>query len=296
MGSERRPDQGVTGAAELAAVVARVWPDGVDAVEPLGGGITNHNYKVDAGGESFVLRIGGAETELLGIDRAHERDASLVAAGLGIAPDVVSFVEPEGHLVTRFVAGTVGEVSVEEAAGLLRRLHTGPPIPGRFDALAVVDEYAVLARSRGVSLPEAFTQARTVGAAVAARLGRRPEAPCHNDLLAANFISGVGRTWIVDWEYAAMGDPAFDLANFAVSNGLDEEGDAELLCAYGSDETDVHVLMRYLSDFREAMWGVLQQAISTLDFDFETYARDHFERLSETASEPRFRTALTSVQ
>ncbi len=284
----------MTGTSELAAVVARVWPQGVDAVEPLGGGITNHNYKVDAGGESFVLRIGGAETELLGIDRAHERDASQVAAALGIAPDVVSFVEPEGHLVTRFVEGTVGDVSVEDAARLLRRLHDGPSLPGRFDALAVVDEYAARARSRGVSLPEAFTQARAVGAAVGARLGRRPEAPCHNDLLAANFISAGGRTWIVDWEYAAMGDPAFDLANFAVSNGLDEEGDAELLGAYGSGEADVHVLMRYLSDFREAMWGVLQQAISTIDFDFEAYADEHFERLSETASEPRFRTALTS--
>jgi thiamine kinase-like enzyme len=294
VGPEGRPDPGVTDAAELAAVIARVWPDGVDAVEPLGGGITNHNYKVDAGGESFVLRIGGAETELLGIDRANERDASLVAAALGIAPDVVSFVEPEGHLVTRFVAGKAGEVSVVDAAALLRRLHAGPQIPGRFDVLAVVDEYATRARVRGVSPPEAFAEARRVGEAVAARLGRRPEAPCHNDLLAANFISGDGRTWIVDWEYAAMGDPAFDLANFAVSNGLDQEGDAELLRAYGSDEADVHVLMRYLSDFREAMWGVLQQAISTLDFDFAAYAGEHFERLARTESEARFRSVLRS--
>jgi aminoglycoside phosphotransferase (APT) family kinase protein len=104
-------------------IVARVWPGGVDAVEPLGGGITNRNFRVDAGGEAFVLRIGGKDTALLGIDRDVEHEASLAAARLGIGPEVVGFVEPEGYLVTRFVEGEVGRVSVPEAAALLRRLH-----------------------------------------------------------------------------------------------------------------------------------------------------------------------------
>ena len=50
--------------------------------------------------------------------------------------------------------------------------------------------------------------------------------------------------------------------------------------------------MRFMSDFREAMWGVVQQAISELDFDFEAYADEHFERMLRTASEPRFQKAL----
>jgi thiamine kinase-like enzyme len=282
----------VSGETELAAIVSRVWADGVDAVEPLGGGITNHNFRVDVQGASFVLRIGGAETGLLGIDRVVEREASVAAAALGIAPEVVAFVEPEGHLVTRFVEGVVGQVSIEDAAGLLRRLHAGPAIRGRFDALAVVDEYDQRARARGVIPPAAFAEARSIGAAVAARLGKRPTTLCHNDLLAANFIAGADRTWIVDWEYAGMGDPAFDLANFAVSHGLDEEGDAELLRAYGSKEAEIHVLMRYLSDFREAMWGVLQQGISSLDVDFVAYAAASFDRLLANAATGRFERAL----
>ena len=89
-----------------------------------------------------------------------------------------------------------------------------------------------------------------------------------------------------------MGDPAFDLANFAVNNGLDEAGDRTLLDAYGGGDPEVHVLMRYMSDFREAMWGVVQQAIAELDFDFAGYAAEHFARLERTAAEPRFREAL----
>jgi aminoglycoside phosphotransferase (APT) family kinase protein len=276
----------------IDAVVARVWPGGVDRVEPLGGGITNRNFKVTAGGEAFVLRIGGRDTALLGIDRGVEHEASLAAAALGIGPEVVAFVEPEGYLVTRFVEGEVGAVAVRGAAALLRRLHGGPAIPGRFDAFRVVDAYAETARARGVAAPPGFAAARAIAGRIELRRGGYEPLPCHNDLLAANFIADGARLWIVDWEYAGMGDPAFDLANFAVSNGLDEAGDEALLAAYGGGDPAVHVLMRFMSDFREAMWGVVQQAIADLDFDFAAYADEHFARLEATAAEPRFSAAL----
>jgi thiamine kinase-like enzyme len=89
-----------------------------------------------------------------------------------------------------------------------------------------------------------------------------------------------------------MGDPFFDLANFSVNNGLDEQAEAALLGAYCSTDFEALALMRFMSDFREAMWGVVQQGISALDFDFAAYAAEHFERLWRTAAEPRFQEAL----
>ena len=277
----------------IRRIAERVWPGGVDALEPLGGGITNHNFKVRVGDETFVLRIGGADTEQLGIDRSIEHDASLAAAELGIGPSVVAFVEPEGYLVTRYVEGEVGRASVDEVARLLRRFHGSRPIAGRFDSFRVVDTYAATAGEYGVSLPAVYERARATAARIEAKRGRVPLHPCHDDLLAANFIHDGERVWIVDWEYAGMGDPAFDLANFAVNNGLDEDGDRSLLDAYSAGaDYEIHVLMRFMSDFREAMWGVVQQALSELDFDFAGYAAEHFERLERTAAEPRFRSAL----
>jgi len=126
--------------------------------------------------------------------------------------------------------------------------------------------------------------------------------PCHNDLLNANFIDDGNRIRIVDWEYAGMGDPFFDLGNFSVNHQLTPEQDAYLLTAYdGTDEPDAPrlarlTLMRVVSDFREAMWGVLQQAISTLEVDFVAYADEHFDRLLAAAAEPRFREALAAVR
>jgi len=37
-----------------------------------------------------------------------------------------------------------------------------------------------------------------------------------------------------------------------------------------------------MSDFREAMWALIQLAVSTLDFDYREYANKHFERMKST--------------
>jgi hypothetical protein len=84
-----------------------------------------------------------------------------------------------------------------------------------------------------------------------------------------------------------MGDRYFDLANFAVNNGLGEADQARLLGAYWGDPpekrlTDLRRMM-LMSDFREAMWGVVQSTVSDLDFDFDAYAAKHFERMAATS-------------
>jgi len=271
-------------------VVGQLWPGQPVEVEALGGGITNHNFKVSVGGETLVLRIGGKDTALLGIDREYEHEAALMAARLGIGPEVVRFAG--GVLVTRFVEGDVGRAEPAAVGGLLARLHTAEPISSRFDSFRVVETYAATAAEHGVTVPPAYERAHELARRIETQREGAPLLTCHNDLLAANFIDDGERVWIVDWEYAGMGDPFFDLANFSVNNGLDADGERALLAAYGSSDTRALTLMRFMSDFREAMWGVVQQGISELDFDFVAYAGEHFERLEGTAGEPRFQAAL----
>jgi thiamine kinase-like enzyme len=281
---------------EPEQLAERVWPGQRVSIEPLGGGITNRNFKVEAEGQEFVLRVGGKDTELLGIDRTAEYAASRVAAELGLAPEVVAFIEPEGYLVTRYVGGAVGEVEIRLVGAALRRLHDGPALPGRFDSFRVVEAYRDIAVQRGVHVPAAYKRAKDVADRIEYRRVGAPLRPCHNDLLSANFIDGGDRLWLVDWEYAGMGDPFFDLGNFAVNNDLTEDDEHDLLVAYGSEgDDDALLLMRFMSDFREAMWGVVQLAISELDFDFGAYAEEHFERLDRTAAEPRFQKALETT-
>jgi thiamine kinase-like enzyme len=96
----------------------------------------------------------------------------------------------------------------------------------------------------------------------------------------------------VDWEYAGMGHPYFDLANLAVNNAFDEAAQDRLLAAYFDEpptpgRSAALRLMMLVSDAREAAWGVVQGAISELDFDFADYAHQHFARLERNASDPR---------
>jgi thiamine kinase-like enzyme len=291
---------GLGSAMRVEDVCERLWPGRDCRVERLGGGLTNHNFKVTVGDEAFVVRVGGRDTDLLGIDRADEHGAALVAAGIGVGPEVVGYVD--GSLVTRFVAGApvaadeiAAPATIERVARLLRAIHDGPVLPGRFDSFRVVESYLETVLARGGRAPEAYENAKATADEIERALGPRPARPCHNDLLNANFIADGARLWIVDWEYAGMGDPFFDLANFAVNNGLDENGDRTLLETYGrpDEEAFAHLdLMRFMSDFREAMWGSVQEVVSALDEDFAAYAHEHFERLAATARSPRFRDAL----
>jgi thiamine kinase-like enzyme len=286
-------------------IAARVWPGRELTLEPLGGGITNRNFKVAVDDEAFVLRIGGKDTELLGIDRQAEHAATLAAAGLGIAPEVVAFLEPEGYLVTRFVEGSVlppEEVrrpeTLRRVARTLRRVHDGAPFPTSFNSFRVVEAYLAIAKERGVAEPEGYVDAKQTADAIEDSRGAQDEHPCHNDLLNANFIAVNGNVRIVDWEYAGMGDRFFDLANFSINHELSDEGNRELLAAYFGEldlaDLDALRLMRFMSDFREAMWGVVQQGLSELDFDFVGYADEHFARLERTAADPEFQQALGS--
>jgi thiamine kinase-like enzyme len=223
---------------QAEAIAEHLWPGRAEAVEALGGGITNRNFKVTLrGGDCVVLRIAGKDTSLLGIDRTAEHAASVAAAQLGIAPEVVQFVEPEGYLVTRFVGGTPVGVEplrhrLDEVAPLLRRFHDAPPIPSRFDSFRVVEAYASTAAAHGVTVPAAYVHAKQTANAIEAQRGGQPRKPCHNDLLNANFIDDGMRLWLVDWEYAGMGDVFFDLANFSVNHDLDDDANRELLALY----------------------------------------------------------------
>jgi thiamine kinase-like enzyme len=288
---------------DLAAAVERVWPDGSPRYEILGGGITNQNVKVVVDGEAYVLRIAGEDTELLGIDRRVEVEATEAAAALGIGPEVVRFVEPEGWIVTRFIEGRpvpVDEMrepaSLQRVAGSLTAIHSAAPVAGSFDSLRVVERYLETTLERGGAEPSRYAWAHGIAREIERARAEADTCLCHNDLLNANFLDDGSRIRIVDWEYAGMGDRFFDLANFAINHELDERARASLLEAYfgvvhDEDRRSLE-LMRFMSDFREAMWGVVQTVLSKLEFDFAGYADEHFERLERTASEPAFEAAV----
>jgi thiamine kinase-like enzyme len=298
--------------ADLASLLERLEPLlGPPTGEPiaLDGGITNRNFRVRLGERDYVLRICDPDAEALGVDRATEALAATRAAAAGIAPAVAAWLQAEGALVTRWLDGgglTAAELrapaALAEVAAALRAFHGGAPLPSAFDVFDLVERNGELVRRARGAPPDGYEDAAAAARRIRAALDpvHQPEhapVPCHNDLLTANFVRDGNRLRIVDWEYAGMNDPYFDLGNLAVNNGFDATEECALLELYfdeaaGERRLAALRLMRVISDFREAMWGAVQSVRSQLDFDYDGYAHEHFARLLAAIHDPGFEECL----
>jgi aminoglycoside phosphotransferase (APT) family kinase protein len=297
----------MAGDTDARRVAARLWPGAPVVLEELPGGLTNLNYKAVTPAGSYVIRLFARNAELLAIDRDAELAAASLAARLGIGPDVVACAPGEGYMVTRFLPGqqpAAGQMRVPavmaRVTAALRILHRGAPIPGVLDPFAVADFYRDNALARGIDAGTDYWRARPVASRVRQAVAFAPTAPCHGDLLTANFIDHAGRVYFVDWEYAGMSDPRFDLANFSVNHEFGVDEDRELVRFYcgGQDELVLAAVraLRFVSAFREAMWSVLQQAISDLPFDFAGRAREQFAAMHAAAAGDEFQAALELLE
>ncbi len=276
---------------------------------PLTGGITNRNFRIDLPDASYVLRLSGKNTDLLGIHRPTERDANTFAASIGIAAEVVYYIEPEGYLVTRFVEGKplppeiIGqETWLARVATSLRRFHTeAPPLVNTFDIFQVIATLTRIGQEHHGPFPDNFAwlmeNVRAVESAFA-RAQYTPH-PCHNDLLNGNFLNHADTLIILDWEYAGMGDVFFDLANFSHHHALTDDQIRYFLTQYFGESPPQHFarlkLMEPLSDLREALGGTIQTAISPLDEDFAGYARQWYQSATQSFQDPRVPAWLNQI-
>lgn len=288
----------------LAAALALVPGCAAAAATRIPGGITNQSYRVEVDGKPCVLRLDGKSARTLGIDREGELVALRAMAALGIGAELVFSDVAAGVLVTRVVPGRALEPqdlrqpsTAERIARLVRRVHEGPVFAGVFSPFAVVRDYRQKAAALGTVVGDA-DRGLEIMASVEQCLGDpSPLRPCHNDLLAANLLIDGAELHIIDWEYAAMGDPVFDIANFVTNLQLADADAEQLLEAYlgqpsSEGERARLALLRFMSDLREAFWGVLQSAQSDLDFDFRTYGAHHLSRALAYADGARFAHAL----
>ena len=281
---------------------------GTFVLSPIPGGLTNQNLLIETGGgEKFVARLPGKDTGLFGINRQTEHAISRVAWEIGIAPEPVAFLSEHEILVTRFVEGvpidTNDPAAIHNVARLLHQLHSAPEVPGVFDLPLVIDDYITTAKRFNVTHPTQLGEALEFSGKIINAIGRCPRvsAPCHNDLIAANFLESRDQLYLLDWEYAGMGHPYVDLGNCAVNFCMDETACAMFMESYLGREpstgemAQLH-LLRVLSDLREAMWSYVQIGISTLDVDFHAYGMKHLDRFLQNAKSTELQTWLEVVE
>lgn len=204
----------------LAVLPREAWH-----VSPLGG-ITNRSYRLQAGALDLVLRWPGASAARY-LDRSAELENVQVVAALGLAPPILAADARAGWYITAFVTDaiplTVADVAelttFDAIVSLLTKLHrSGVSFPVEQDLFAAIDLYIDLAPT-----PSMHEARRALESTRLALLKNPlPRVACHIDPSPANFLrTADGRLLLIDWEFAAMEEPLWDLAAMTMAPGLD---------------------------------------------------------------------------
>lgn len=270
------------------------------------GGLTNRVYRLG----DHILRIPGAGTEEY-IDRAREAAMAGAAAAAGVAPPLLWADPGRGLMVTGFVAGVTltpqgfrdRPGAPARAAEALGRLHrSGAVFPFRFELFAMIDDYLRLLSGKAVALPEGYHDVVAEADGVRRALALHPARPvaCHCDPLCENFIDDGDRVWIVDWEYAGMNDPMWDLGDLSVEAGFDAAQDEEMLAAYfggapAAADRGRMVIYKAMCDLLWTLWGLIQLANANPADDFRAYADGRFARCRALMGTADFATHLAAI-
>jgi thiamine kinase-like enzyme len=263
-------------------------------VSELTGGLTNQNLRVTVpgeGGGDYVVRRFRGDPELLGIDRDAEHDNTVAAAEAGVGAPFVDYLRDEGMLVIGFIDGVTYDNrafqdvdKVTRAGQSIRQLHDGPRFTGDFDMFTRQAGYVRIVDERGFRLPDgykdhddAFQRARK-----ALAVNAPATVPCNNDLLAENFIDDGEKVWLIDYEYSGNNDACFELGNTCTECDLGPEQVEALVAAYFGEVTRARLarvrLQALVSGYGWSLWGVIQANASHLDFDFDSWALEHYEK------------------
>ncbi|MGE0502241.1 MAG: phosphotransferase [Rhizobiaceae bacterium] len=272
------------------------------------GGLTNRVYQIG----SACLRIPGKGTEEY-INRANEAVAAREAARAGVSPDVLHVDDATGIMVTRFIdaAQTMSPAAFKlnagapaRAAEAFRKLHdSGAVFPFRFELFSMIDGYLNVLATKDVALPDGYHDVvheadRSVRAALAAH--PLPLAPCHCDPLCENFLDTGERMWIVDWEYAGMNDPMWDLGDLSVEGKFGSAQDEEMIQAYFGGEPIPAargriVIYKAMCDLLWTLWGLIQLANENPADDFRAYADGRFARCKALMGTHEFSRHVSAV-
>jgi thiamine kinase-like enzyme len=267
-------------------------------VSELPGGLTNHNYRVRTATQDVVVRISPSTTDLLAVNREHEWLNSRAAALAGVGAPVVDYLAGQGVLVVGFLPGVtyaasdVG-ASLRRIATALRLLHGGPPFVNGFDIFEIQRRYQGIVTQRGLRVPDGYAALDESAARVEAALRQHPEprVPCHNDLLAANFLDDGGAIRIVDYEYSGTNEASFELGNLVNESQLTHDHLVELVDAYYG-RVDDQLLARaelwgLAGRYAWTLWGAIQHGVSDVDHDFWDFALERHDLASALFTSPR---------
>jgi thiamine kinase-like enzyme len=295
----------------IEAIVANLepWKGRTTQIQRLSGGLTNTNFKVTVDGRPFFVRIPGEGTELLAVDRQNEYHNAQAAAESGVGPRIIHYLPDEHVMVLEFLVGwTMSNAELHKpgmparVAQVIKRLHAGRRFLTDFDMFRLTDYYLTTCATRGIPIPDGYAERMPTVARIERAMAARPlpTVPCHNDLLAENYMEVDGDLRLVDFEYSGNNDPCFELGNTCQELEYDESQQQQVCTSYFGKASAAMLsrmkLNMIMSDVGWGLWAAIQARISDIDFDFWGWATQRWGRAGQKMDSVEFGKWLQDVQ
>ena len=295
----------------IEEVVTKIpdWENKELSITPLSGGLTNSNFQVDVDGRPYFVRVPGASTELLAINRENEHYNSKAAHAAGVGPKVLHHLPEYCVMVLEFLNGkTMSKDSLNEAgmparmAQAIRKLHAGPRFLTDFNMFRLTEYYLQVCDEHSITIPDGYLERMATISTMEQAMSVKPLAtvPCNNDLLAENYIDDGKNLWLIDYEYSGNNDPTFELGNTCQEMQFSDAQIEEVCASYfGEATTDKIARMKLnmiMSDVGWGLWAAIQAKVSTIEFDFWGWAIERWGRAVEKMDSKEFEVWLRDVQ
>jgi len=280
-----------------------------ESVAALPGGLTNTNYKVEAHGRAYVVRISNKDSHLLAIDRQNELHNTIAAAEAGVGAPFVAALPEFDAVVLEFLEGRALSPDDLRQGDLLplvaqacKRLHGARRFSTNFDMFEIQQRYLGVVQERGFRLPDRYLdfEPRVRAIADAMRVRMEPTVPCNNDLLAENFIDVGGELKLIDYEYSGNNDACFELGNiWSESNLAPAQLDQLVTYYYGAPLRNKIArawLWGLVAKYGWMLWASIQDGVSELEFDFWSWGMEKYERAVDEFDGPEFERRLAEVR
>jgi len=282
----------------------------VEKIEDLPGGLTNHNFKVTIDGKMYALRIAGEGT-LEYLDRKAEKHNATLMSDMGINAKIIYYDENTGNQVCEYIDGKTLHIddfhqaeNLKMAARIFSKYHNcGQEFLGEFDPIKITMSYNDLLMEKKVELYEGYDKVWKKVEEIKEALEHNPQklTPTHNDPLPENYLLDERGMWLIDWEYAGMNDPMFDLGDFSVEMNLDKEEEIFFLEEYFGGEVTLSkyglvVIHKFLCDVLWSAWAVLQIATGKSRDWYWAYGLNRFNRCKRLMEEPDFNNHIRAAR
>ncbi|MGD8292117.1 MAG: choline/ethanolamine kinase family protein [Desulfobacterales bacterium] len=287
-----------------AEICHRLLPDwkGLDIkITELSGGITNKLYRIRSQKGDYTVRIYGDKTDLF-INRDYEAHTIQEMARVGVASKMIKYMPELGVTIVEFIGDSIVLTNdhfldrslYSKIVAPIRKIHSSKvQLKQIFNPLVEVMKMSAILHRLNAEYTEfdiSGTIERLIKLSSIINIPESEYTPCHNDLLADNFIlinedardKYEEPMYIIDWEYAGMAPRYYDIADMFQEILVPRQAEKGIVAEYCNDDNFDRTLFlidlfKPFPDIYWFLWSLIQLNISKIEFDYYTYGKTKYD-------------------